>query len=141
RRAGMSMDATGVFDVVLALGVLGAAVFALFGRARIHTAAMFLVFGVLLAVVWAWLEAPDVAIAEAVLGAGVTGVLIMNAVTAAPRSPDRPSAPARELPGGAPPAASGTVPAPTGRRWYALATGTLAGLVALGLLAAVWQWQ
>lgn len=79
------MNAATGFDVLLAVAILGAAVFAAFGRPRIHATVMFLVFGVLLAVVWARLQAPDVAIAEAVLGAGVTGALLMAAVTAAPR--------------------------------------------------------
>src|SRR5690625_7425139 len=77
-------EAAGVFDVVMVLGLLAVAAVALFHPRRLTAAAMFLVFGVLLAVVWAWLGAPDVAIAEAVLGAGVTGVLVMNAVTGQP---------------------------------------------------------
>lgn len=145
----MIMGASAVFDVVLALGVLGAAAFALFGRKRIHAAAMFLVFGVLLSVVWAWLKAPDVAIAEAVLGAGVTGVLIMNAVTAAPEPPENQSGEdvanqARSGQASSSQASSGQARSSRrwpGRRWYGLVSGGLAAMVAFGLLAAVWQWQ
>ncbi|WP_434081445.1 Na(+)/H(+) antiporter subunit B [Sanguibacter sp. Z1732] len=103
------MEAVGAFDVVLAVGLFAVAGYALFGRSRVHAAAMFLVFGVLLAVSWAWLHAPDVAIAEAVLGAGVTGVLVMNAVTATPEPP-------RALAG------AGHRPGP----WYGLLGGALA---------------
>ncbi|MGC0141522.1 hydrogenase subunit MbhD domain-containing protein [Pseudactinotalea sp. Z1732] len=118
------MEAVGAFDVVLAVGLFAVAGYALFGRSRVHAAAMFLVFGVLLAVSWAWLHAPDVAIAEAVLGAGVTGVLVMNAVTATPEPP-------RALAG------AGHRPGP----WYGLLGGALAAVLAMALLGAVWQWQ
>lgn len=91
------MSAATGFDVLLVVAILGAAVFAAFGKPRIHATVMFLVFGVLLAVVWARLEAPDVAIAEAVLGAGVTGALLMAAVTAAPRPPPGDARMARPL--------------------------------------------
>src|SRR5690625_4958182 len=151
RRAHVMGEVIGPFDVLLVLGVLFAAGFALFGRPRIHAAAMFLVFGVLLSVVWAWLSAPDVAIAEAALGAGVTGVLIMNAVTATGAAP----------PPGEPPSAVGTddgdssSEADTGRarsgsvrsgeqrtfpqRLYAVVAGVFAGVLALGLVAVVWR--
>ncbi|HLS14914.1 MAG TPA: hydrogenase subunit MbhD domain-containing protein [Beutenbergiaceae bacterium] len=83
------MSPASVFDIVLAMAVLGAAGFACFGGPRIRAVVMFLVFGVLLAVVWARLDAPDIAMAEAILGAGVTGALMMAAVTAAARPPAR----------------------------------------------------
>ncbi|MFP4560616.1 MAG: hydrogenase subunit MbhD domain-containing protein [Thiohalorhabdus sp.] len=38
----------------------------------------FIVFGLLLAVVWLRLDAPDLALAEAAIGAGVTGALYLN---------------------------------------------------------------
>lgn len=118
-------ETAGALDVVLALGALGAAAVALFSRPRIHAAAMFLVFGVLLALVWAWLDAPDVAIAEAVLGAGVTGVLIMNAVTGSPMAAEEhdPEHPGNRL------------------RWYGLTAGLLAVVIALGLLNLMWSWH
>ncbi len=129
-------DAT-VFDAILALALLAAAGFALFGRPRMHAAAMFLVFGVLLSVIWARLDAPDVAIAEAVLGAGVTGALLIHAVTTGPRADDDQSGP-DELRGN-----------PDGRRRSGgvsrvLASrgvlGAVCAALSAGLLAAVWRW-
>jgi uncharacterized MnhB-related membrane protein len=41
---------------------------------------MFLVFGLLLALIWARLDTPDVALAEAAIGAGLTGALLLTTV-------------------------------------------------------------
>lgn len=68
----------GVLDVAAGAGVLAAAALALTTRRRLVAAVAFLVFGTLLALVWALLQAPDVALAEAVLGAGVTGALLID---------------------------------------------------------------
>lgn len=40
---------------------------------------LFIVFGLLMAVTWARLDAPDIALAEAAIGAGITGALFLNA--------------------------------------------------------------
>lgn len=72
------------FDVVLGAGVLAVAVLTLFVPRRSTAVVLFLVLGVLLAVVWARLAAPDVALAEAAVGAGVTGALLLRAVAARP---------------------------------------------------------
>lgn len=74
------MTAAIVLDVLLGLGVAGTALVALFHPDRVSSVTVFLGFGVLLAVVWARLGAPDVALAEASLAAGVTGALMMAAV-------------------------------------------------------------
>ncbi|MBT0652018.1 hydrogenase subunit MbhD domain-containing protein [Geomobilimonas luticola] len=49
---------------------------------------MFIVFGLLLTLVWSRLQAPDIALAEAALGAGLTGTLLLDALTAF-RQPNR----------------------------------------------------
>ena len=41
---------------------------------------MFIVFGLLLTLAWARLDAPDIALAEAAIGAGLTGALLLDAV-------------------------------------------------------------
>jgi energy-converting hydrogenase B subunit D len=41
---------------------------------------LFIVFGLLMALVWARLAAPDIALAEAAIGAGVTGALLLDAI-------------------------------------------------------------
>lgn len=40
----------------------------------------FIVFGLLMALAWLRLQAPDVALAEAAVGAGLTGVLLLEAL-------------------------------------------------------------
>ena len=42
---------------------------------------LFIVFGLLMALTWARLEAPDVALAEAAVGAGLTGALLLDALS------------------------------------------------------------
>jgi multisubunit Na+/H+ antiporter MnhB subunit len=76
-----------VLDALLVGGLLTAAALALFLPRRNTAVVMFLVFGVLLAVVWARLGAPDIALAEAAIGAGVTSALLLDAV-ADRRRPD-----------------------------------------------------
>lgn len=68
------------FDLILAITVLCTALLALFVPDRTTSVILFLTFGLLLAIAWARLGAPDVALAEAVLGAGVTGALLLDAV-------------------------------------------------------------
>jgi uncharacterized MnhB-related membrane protein len=41
---------------------------------------LFIVFGLLMAMAWVRLQAPDIALAEAAIGSGLTGVLLLNAV-------------------------------------------------------------
>lgn len=75
-----------VVDVVLGLGVLAAAGCALLPRTRFALATGFLVLGVLVSLVWLRLGSVDVALAEAALGGGVLGaVLVWLAVRSRPR--------------------------------------------------------
>lgn len=76
----MTASLATVLDVLLAVGLLAAAGIALFWRRRSAAVVMFLVFGLLLAIVWARLDAPDIALAEAVIGAGVTCALLLGAI-------------------------------------------------------------
>ncbi|OUZ06261.1 hypothetical protein BHE97_19250 [Aeromicrobium sp. PE09-221] len=87
----MSLD-IGVFDALLLTGVLLAAVAAVLVPRRTASVAVFLVFGLLLALLWARLDAPDIALAEAVLGGGVTGALLVDALAS-----KQPHAPPRRL--------------------------------------------
>lgn len=70
-----------VIDLAVGLSVVVVAVVALVAPRRLASVICFLVFGVLLAVLWALAGAPDVALAEAAIGAGVTGVLFVDTVT------------------------------------------------------------
>lgn len=48
-------------------------------RDHVRAATLFIAFGLLLAIAWVRLDAPDVAVAEAAIGAGVTGLLFLDA--------------------------------------------------------------
>lgn len=75
------MDVLAVFDVILLGVVVVTAVIGVLLRRRQAAVAAFLIFGVLLAVLWARLGAPDIAVAEAVLGGGITGALMVDALS------------------------------------------------------------
>jgi multisubunit Na+/H+ antiporter MnhB subunit len=66
-------------DLMLGLGVLVVAWSALRARDLQAGIVLFIVFGLLMALAWARLDAPDVALAEAAIGAGVTGALLLEA--------------------------------------------------------------
>lgn len=69
-----------VFDIVLGAGLLWLAWRCLFSRNLFESVVLFVAFGLLMALAWMRLEAPDVAMAEAAIGAGVTGALLMSAL-------------------------------------------------------------
>ena len=67
------------FDVGLAVLVLGLAVWTIAARDTFAAVVGFVAFGLLLALVWVRLAAPDVALTEAAIGSGVTGGLLVGA--------------------------------------------------------------
>lgn len=73
------MSAALAFDLLLAVLIVVSALRALttprIGQALIA----FVVFGLLMALAWVRLEAPDIALAEAAVGAGLSGVLLFDA--------------------------------------------------------------
>lgn len=54
----------------------------LFARDLYRSVVLFISFGLLLSLAWARLAAPDVALAEAVIGAGLTGAFLLHTVGA-----------------------------------------------------------
>ncbi len=70
----------GVLDAALLLAVLLVAIVAVAAPRRTAATATFLVFGIVIALLWARLDAPDVALAEAALGGGVAGALLVDAI-------------------------------------------------------------
>lgn len=69
-----------LFDGVLGTLLLLLAI-AVLHASRLYTSVvLFIAFGLLLAVAWARLGAPDLALAEAAIGAGLTGALLMAAL-------------------------------------------------------------
>ena len=67
------------FDLALCALILGTAGLAVAGRNRFGSVVFYIVYGVLIALAWVSLGAADVALAEAAIGAGVTGVLLIGA--------------------------------------------------------------
>lgn len=68
-----------VIDILLAIGVLTLAFFGLFSKVLFRSIVFFICFGLLVTLVWVRLGAVDVAIAEAAIGAGLTGALLLAA--------------------------------------------------------------
>jgi multisubunit Na+/H+ antiporter MnhB subunit len=66
------------FDILLAFGIVFTAAAALHARDRVATVTGFVVTGLLVALSWVRLGAPDVALAEAAIGAGLTGALLLR---------------------------------------------------------------
>lgn len=68
------------FDLMLAAGLVWLAWQALFSPRRFTSVVNFMGFYLLMALVWVRLDAPDIALAEAAIGSGVTGALLMSAL-------------------------------------------------------------
>jgi multisubunit Na+/H+ antiporter MnhB subunit len=74
-----------VFDGLLLLSILGLAWASLATTDVRRSIVLFMAFGLVLAVAWGRLLAPDVALAEAAIGAGLSGALLLAAVHGQPR--------------------------------------------------------
>jgi multisubunit Na+/H+ antiporter MnhB subunit len=74
------MPTDAVLDAVLAAALVWVAWRVLTVAEDAAAAVLFIVLGLLMALVWARLAAPDIALAEAAIGAGVTGALVLDAV-------------------------------------------------------------
>lgn len=71
-------------DLVLGGLLLVMAWGAMYARTRGSAMSLFIAFGVVMALIWARLGAPDLALAEAAIGAGLTGTLLIQASLRAP---------------------------------------------------------
>ena len=67
------------FDLLLSITLITLALAALTSREPRRAVILFIAFGLLLALVWARLRAPDVALAEAAIGVGLAGALMLAA--------------------------------------------------------------
>jgi multisubunit Na+/H+ antiporter MnhB subunit len=67
------------FDVLLAVAILWSAWRAAVVPQQSTAVVAYIVFGLLVSIAWVRLEAPDVALAEAAIGAGLTGALLLQA--------------------------------------------------------------
>lgn len=80
-----------VFDIILVAGLLWSATAALLVRNLYRAVVLFIVFGLLMSLAWVRLAAPDIALAEAAIGAGLTGALLLDALGALRgRKPEEP---------------------------------------------------
>lgn len=87
------------FDLLLSLTLLALAVAALTSAEPRRGVILFIAFGLLLALVWARLRAPDLALAEAAIGAGLSGALMLAAARRARRrTTETPSQPTEDQP-------------------------------------------
>ncbi len=69
-----------LLDIVIALLLLSLAAGALFSPTLFGGIALFVAFGVLMALAWVRMNAPDLALTEAAIGAGLTGALLLIAL-------------------------------------------------------------
>ncbi len=78
-------------DGLLALAIVALAVGALSVRSLFTGVVLFIALGLLLALAWVRLHAPDLALAEAAIGAGLAGALLLAAARrlAGPAHPER----------------------------------------------------
>lgn len=67
-----------VFDLVLVLALLWLAWRALAAADLFKGIVLFIAFGLLMALAWMRLRAPDIALAEAAVGSGITGALLLS---------------------------------------------------------------
>ena len=67
-----------IFDGLLALALVILAIRLLFVSSLFHAVVLFIAFGLLMGLTWVRLQAPDVALAEAAIGAALTGVLFID---------------------------------------------------------------
>jgi uncharacterized MnhB-related membrane protein len=66
------------FDAALVTALVLLAWRTLSAHKLFEAAVLFIAFGLTLALAWARLDAPDLALAEAAVGAGLTGVLLVH---------------------------------------------------------------
>ncbi len=78
------------FDLLLAGALLWSAWGTLSEKRIDRAIVLFIAFGLLMTLAWARLAGPDIGIAEAAIGAGLTGALLLDALGALRKRKDRP---------------------------------------------------
>lgn len=74
------IDASWILDALVSLTLVWTAWRALAAPSLFKAVVLFIAFGLLMALAWVRLDAPDIALAEAAIGAGLTGALFLDAV-------------------------------------------------------------
>lgn len=67
-------------DLFISLGLIFISLYLLKTPNHYKSIILFIAFGLILSISWVRLGAVDVALAEAAIGAGITGILLLNAV-------------------------------------------------------------
>ena len=67
-----------LFDGFMVASLIWLAWISLAATDMFKSIVLFIVFGLLMALAWARLQAPDIALAEAAIGAGLTGALLLS---------------------------------------------------------------
>lgn len=75
-----------IFDISLVLLILVLAWAACSTHDMMRAVTLFMALGLILAIIWARLKAPDLALAEAVIGAGISGALLLSAIKDYPKT-------------------------------------------------------
>jgi multisubunit Na+/H+ antiporter MnhB subunit len=73
------MNIEGIYSVALLLLIVAVADFVIMAREHFAATVGFVAYGLLIALAWMGLSAPDVALTEAAVGGGVTGALLLGA--------------------------------------------------------------
>ncbi|HQO56269.1 MAG TPA: DUF4040 domain-containing protein [Clostridia bacterium] len=68
---------TTVFELLLILSLVVCAVAASFSKRLLTAVVIYMAYSLVMTVIWALLQSPDLAITEAAVGAGVTGILFV----------------------------------------------------------------
>ncbi|MGM9639046.1 MAG: hydrogenase subunit MbhD domain-containing protein [Butyricicoccaceae bacterium] len=66
------------FELLLILALILCAVSALASRRLLVAVVIYMAYSLIMTVIWALLQSPDLAITEAAVGAGVTGILFLT---------------------------------------------------------------
>ncbi|MBN2964265.1 DUF4040 domain-containing protein [Sulfurospirillum sp. T05] len=69
-----------LIDILLGFALLSCALRLVFIRDTFNAILLFILFGIILALVWGRLGAFDVALAEAAIGSGISGALLLDAL-------------------------------------------------------------
>ncbi len=77
-----------LLDGLLVFALVATAVATLASASLFRAVVVFIAFSLLMSLAWVRLQAPDIALAEVAIGAGLTGVLLLDAVSHFRRGPD-----------------------------------------------------
>lgn len=66
------------FEMILILGLIICAVSALSSKRLLVTVVIYMAYSLIMTIIWVLLQSPDLAITEAAVGAGVTGILFLT---------------------------------------------------------------